>query len=163
MTNINARYTEEMASDLVNENEDRIFESIRDYIVDNIEFKNVGKSDFEIDSFFEHSDTKILFNLENEEIYEYKEGTVLNEKTEKLIQNGKIVSVYDFSLEYLDAFIEHALIAKDDENAELKIKYKSGQLTKEEYLEEIELLAYDRYIDEYVNTILLTIDYMNSI
>jgi hypothetical protein len=163
MVNIAARYTEEEVSEIVYRSEDRILENIREYIVDNIDFDGVGDLDFDSECFFEEADTKILFNLENEEIYEYRKGTDLGDYMDGLIESGKIVSVYDLNMRGLAAYIENEIIKKDDENKELIEKFEKKEITRDEYVEELEMLIYDRYIEDYMNRARLTIEDLNRL
>lgn len=163
MTNIGTRYTEEEISDIIYKGEDRILESIREYIVDNIDFDSVGDADFDSECFFEETDTKILFNLETEEIYDYTKGTELGDYMDDMIDSGKIVAVYDLNMGALASYIENEMIKKDEEHSELIDSYKNDEITKDEYIEEIESLIYDRYIEEYMNRARLTIEDLNTL
>lgn len=163
MTNIGSRYTEEEINEIVYRNEDVIIEEIREYIMDNISLEGVGDIEYDGKDFFETTDTKFLFDLDSEELYVYIERTDKGDYLENLIKGGKIVSVYDLNMRELAAYIENEIIWKDEENRSFMEKYRNRELTKEEYFGEIEMLIYNRYIEEYMSTARLTIEEMNII
>lgn len=163
MTGTGNRYTEEEINEIVYRNEDAIIEEIREYIVDNISLEGVGDIEYDGRDFFENTDTKFLFNLDSEELYEYIDGTDMGDYFRGLVQSGKIVSVYDLNMKELAAYIENEIIWQDEENRGFMEKYRNRELTKEEYFGEIEMLIYDRYIEEYISGARLTVEEVNIV
>lgn len=163
MTSIGNRYTEDEINEIVYRNEDSIIEEIREYILDNIGLEGVGDIEYDSGDFFENTDTKFLYNLDSEELYEYIEGTEIDEYLRGLAQSGKIVSVYDLNMKELAAYIENEIIWQDEENRGFMEKYRNRELTKEEYFGEIEMLIHDRYIEEYMTGARLTVEKFNIV
>lgn len=163
MSNISAGYTDDVLGEAVYNNEDGILEDIREYVMTNMQFENIGIKDFDTDIYFEKIDAKVLFNAETEETYYHILGTELGDNIRDMISEGKVVSVYDFNMEYLDAYIEHAYILKDEENADLKKRYENCEITKEDYIEEIEILIYDKYIEDFMSDVIITIEHLSEV
>lgn len=154
------RYTEQEIDDLVEENKQKILEYCKD-------------AEWEYKDWRRGSTMRVLFVLNNEELYIHQCGQGIAQELFDGINDGDIIEVYRFVAGRLEDCAFESLAysyredEKNDEAEELYKKHMDGEVSEDEYLrkynEIIEPWLCDYYENIINNTVEINVDYLKAL